>query len=339
MNGQILTFGELLLRFSPDVDADWLRANNCPVFVGGAEANVATALGLWGKDVAYVSVLPDNLLTTQLLQYLNSKNIATDHVLRQGERMGIFYLPIGSDMKNNATIYDRKYSSFYALQVGEYDWDKAFEGVSWFHLSTLTPALNGTLARVCVEALQKAKEKNIVTSIDLNFRPQLWKYGTTPKDVVPGLVQYCDIVMGNIWAFEKMLGIELPNPLLGSGKDEPYLSQAADSSEKIISLFPQVKYVANTFRFDQGQSGIRYFATLYHQKELFVSKVFHSEQIIDKVGSGDCFMAGLIDGIYDEKMPQQVIDFATAAAFNKLFIKGDTTTSAKSAILDFAKDL
>lgn len=334
MNGRILTFGELLLRFSPDVEARWLSRNECPVFVGGAEANVATALALWQRPVSYITAMPDNLLSGQLLAYLNEKNIDTSRVHFAGERLGIFYLPVGSDMKNGATIYDRKYSSFYQLQPGDIDWDKTLEGVSWLHFSALTPALNAILADVCEEALLAAKAKQIIVSVDLNFRPQLWQYGQSPSEIMPRLVQYCDVVMGNIWAAEKMLSIPFAKELVeGLATDKDYAAQAIDSSKKIMHAFPQVKYVANTFRFDaESRNGIQYYATLFTNERLHISRQYNTGKIVDKVGSGDCFMAGLIDGIYGEKQPQDILEYATAAAFSKLFIKGDTTTSTRDTI-------
>jgi 2-dehydro-3-deoxygluconokinase len=328
---KVLSFGELLLRICPDAGGQWLQENQLPFYVGGAEANVATALAQWGVPSAYLTALPQNFLSEQLVGYLRGRGIQTDPIVYQGERIGLYYLPKGKDLKNAGVIYDRAHSAFADLKPGTIDWDAAFAGVGWFHFSAICPAINRQVAEVCAEALQAATQKNITISLDLNYRAKLWQYGLTPVEVMPALAQHCTLIMGNIWAAHNMLGTGLDENLIANLDKKRLLEQALRTSEEITRQFPNCKVVANTFRFDYKQ-GIRYFTTLYTNGELQQSQEYQLEQILDKVGSGDCFMAGLIYGFYHNLAPTETLEFATAAAVNKLFILSDATTSTVADI-------
>ena len=326
MSKKVLSFGELLLRICPDGGGDWLKENVLPFYVGGAEANVATALALWDIPSAYFTVLPENMLARQLTAYLEDKGIDASRVLYQGERLGLYFLPKGKDLKNAGVIYDRDHSSFSALQPGTIDWDTVLSDVGWLHFSAISPALNARVAKVCGELLEVAAgRKELTISVDLNYRAKLWQYGVAPTEIMPGLVQHCDLVMGNLWAVEKMLGIPVDNELTGRGRKEDYLEHAQRTSEQILALFPRVKQVAKTFRFDRGEKGIHYYTAFFEGGKLYSSRDYFSAEILDKVGSGDCFMAGLIRGLYRGQAIPDVLEFATAAAFSKLFIPSDAT--------------
>lgn len=332
----VLSFGELLLRICPDTEGEWLAGNNLPFYVGGAEANVATALAIWGTPSAYLTAMPDNAMTRQLAAYLEAKKVDTSRVLYQGDRLGLYYLAKGKDLKNAGVIYDRAYSSFSEWQPGRTDWDTILKGVKWLHFSAISPALNTGVAKVCEELLEAASaRKDIRISVDLNYRAKLWQYGMAPTEVMPGLVKYCDLVMGNLWAAEKMLGIPVDNDLIASGKKEDYLSHARQTSERILEKFPKAQIVAKTFRFDHGAGGINYYTALYTGGTLYHSTEYFSDKILDKVGSGDCFMAGLIHGIYGGHSWQDTLEFATAAAYQKLFIPSDATDQEAAAIKKF----
>lgn len=322
---KVLCFGETLLRFSPELGGEWVRRATMPVYIGGAELNTATALAGWGVPVSYLTALPQHALAEEVVQEISRREVNTSSIVRSGERIGTYYLPQGADLKHTGVIYDRAHSSFAALRPGKIDWQRLFDGITWFHFSAINPALNANIAAVCAEALLVASKKNITISVDLNYRAKLWQYGQLPVDVMPELVQYCDVVMGNIWAADKMLGVGIPT--ITAEDKNGYVAAAQIVSEAIKSKFSQCKQVANTFRFDEG-NGIRYYAALHDQDKMFVARTFQSATIADKVGSGDTFMAGLIYGNYSRMSPQAAIDFATAAAFNKLFIHGDATTAS-----------
>ncbi len=329
--GKVLSFGELLLRICPDGDGEWLAENKLPFYVGGAELNVATALALWDVPSAYFTALPENFMAEQIMGYMDNCKIDTSKIYHGGDRIGLYYLPKGKDLKNAGVIYDRANSAFATLKTDTINWDSVLEGVSWFHFSAICPALNQDAADVCLEAVKAASERGITISIDLNFRAKLWQYGKQPIEIIPQLAKYCDLIMGNIWAAEKMLGIALPELFHETDDKNTYLEQAKVTSKEIITQYPKCKWVANTFRFDY-QQGIKYYTALYTENELLVSKEYRAEKILDKVGSGDCFMAGLIYGFYHQKNALDTLDFATAAAFNKLFIPSDCTTATVSDV-------
>jgi 2-dehydro-3-deoxygluconokinase len=329
--GAVLSFGELLLRISPDADGNWLDNNALPFYVGGAELNVATALALWDVPSKYFTALPKNGLSEQIIGYLNKKNIDTSPVYSHGNRLGLYFLTKGKDLKHDALIYDRANSAFADLQPGMIDWDEVLDGVSWFHFSAICPAINQQVADVCLEALKAAASRGIIISVDLNYRSKLWQYGKQPQGVMPELVKYCDVIMGNIWAAEKMLGIEVLGDIHESGQKSIYLKEALSSSKRIAEQYPKCKAVANTFRFDEWDD-IDYYTSLYTDGGFYTSHEYNTQEKVDKVGTGDCFMAGLIYGFYNDQSAQQTLEFATAAAFQKLFITSDATTNTVDEI-------
>ena len=328
---KVLCFGELLLRLSPRLSGAWITECQMPVYIGGAELNVARALARWGLPVGYCTALPANSLADEVICFVEEQGIDVSTIRRSGTRIGTYYLPQGADMKAAGVIYDRAHSSFCDLAPGEINWDAVFADVHWFHFSAISPALSAQAATVCLEAAMAAARRGITVSVDLNYRARLWQYGKQPLDVMPELVQHCDVVMGNIWAEQQMLGIPVPAELVDA--KEACLEQSFQSSREIMRRFPRCRQVANTFRFDAGEGGIRYYATLFDGNTSYVSPEQQAGQIVDKVGSGDTFMAGLIYGNCQNWWPQEVIDFAAAAAFNKLFIYGDATTSSVEEII------
>ena len=328
---KIFCFGELLLHFSPELGGKWLKQSRMPVYLGGAELNTATALAKWNVPVTYCTVLPDNYLSKEICGELSKRKISTDQLIFSGNRIGSYYLPQGSDLKNAGVIYDRAHSSFSELLPGQIDWDAVLNNVSWFHFSAISPALNQNVAVVCKEALEAASKKRITVSVDLNYRSKLWQYGKKPEEIMQVLVEHCDIIMGNIWSADDLLGISTDTDIHTKKSKSNYLKHAKKTAENIMHNFSKCKSVANTFRFDDGD-GIIYYAALDTNGSQYVSQEFSTNKVIDKVGSGDCFMAGLIYGSYNKLRSQEIIDFAAAAAFNKLFIRGDATTSTVEEI-------
>ena len=322
--GKILSFGELLLRITPDAGGEWLGENQLPVYVGGAELNVATALALWGLPSSYFTALPDNGLSAQIIKHLSNKKIDASPVYYGDGRLGLYFLTSGQDLKHDALIYDRAGSAFANLKPGVIDWDKVLQDVSWFHFSAICPAINQNVADVCLEVLEAASKKQITISVDLNYRSKLWKYGKNPVEVMPKLAKYCDLIMGNIWAAETMLGTPVQPNIHESGQKSIYLKEALQSSETIMQQYPKCKVVANTFRFD-ASAEINYYTALYTSGHFYSSNEYQSGKVVDKVGSGDCFMAGIIYGLYNQISPDETLEFATAAAFEQLFVKSDAT--------------
>ena len=336
-DGAVLTFGEILLRITPDADGEWIANSQLPFFIGGAELNVATATALWGLQTKYFTAMPDNGMTEQLLTHLQHKNVDTSVVYKGGNRLGLFYLTKGHDMKNDALIYDRAGSSFADLKPGVINWDDVLKDVRWFHFSAICPALTQHTADFCEEALTAASKRGITISVDLNYRAKLWQYGKSPIEVMPQLVKYCDLIMGNVWAVEAMLGIPVIPNIHETGQKSVYLREAQNTSEKIMAQFPKCKVVANTFRFG-NDNNINYYSALYTNDQLYHSSEYSSEAIIDKVGTGDCFMAGLIYGFCNYWDANETLEYATAAAFAKLFIPSDATTSTVEQVRNVMKN-
>ena len=320
---KVLCFGELLLRISPALDG---IAEKQPmiVYVGGAEANVATALAGWNVPVKYCTVLPDNFMSRHVIHYLEYNNIYTSSILFAGDRIGVYYLERGADLKGSM-VYDRDHSSFSGIKRGMIDWDKVLQDVSWFNFSAISPALNQNVTDVCLEALEAASKKNITISVDLNYRSRLWKYGKQPVEIMPELVQYCDVVMGNIWSANTLLGTHVDGYIHDKKNRQAYLDHAEATSKEIVQKFPKCKIVANTFRFDSNAQDILYFTTLFMNGEQYKSNEFSCHGVADRSGSGDCFMAGLIYGLYNQHAPQDIVNYAAAAAFGKLQEFGDAT--------------
>jgi 2-dehydro-3-deoxygluconokinase len=320
---KIFCFGELLLRISPAANAE-LADRPMLLYVGGAEANVATALAGWNTPVKYCTALPDNFMSRHVLQYLELKGIYTSSILFTGSRIGVYYLQRGADLKGSV-VYDREHSSFSELKRGMIDWEKVFQDVSWFNFSAISPALNASVADVCLEALEVASRMNITISVDLNYRSRLWKYGKQPVEVMPQLVQYCDVVMGNIWSSNTLLGTHIDPHLHDKKSRQAYLDHAQQTSLDIIEQFPKCKVVANTFRFDNEANDILYYTSLFQNGQQYNSSEFTCRGVLDRSGSGDCYMAGLIYGLSHQLEPQETVNYATAAAFGKLQELGDAT--------------
>ncbi|WP_114779368.1 sugar kinase [Botryobacter ruber] len=322
-NGKVLLFGELLWRLAA-VDNDASANDNLlQTFPGGAEANVAASLGLWKVPCSYFTCVPDNELANRALDVLQNNGVDTSRVLKRGDRMGLYFLMSANGLSTGQVVYDRKYSSFSQLTTGQIDWDSLLEGYTWFHWSALTPALNPNLAAVCKEALEAARKKGLTISIDLNYRSRLWDYGKTPLEVMPELVQYCDVIMGNIWAANKMLGTPIDESLDRNTSVEKYLEYAELSAKAVQAAFPQCRHVAYTYRFMDNPRHNLFYGTYYDGTKQYHSSVYETNEVVDRIGSGDAFMAGLLYSLFNNLQGQDVIDFATAAAFQKLFVAGD----------------
>lgn len=323
----VITFGEILLRLSPQ-----FAKQQAALFVGGAEANVAAALATWGDAVAYISKVPENGLSKQVLEQLSCIGVQTDRMLWGGDRIGAYYLAQGSDLKHAEVVYDRKYSSFSEIKPGTVDWDNLLGDATWFHWSAISPALNPDAVIICREVLEAATRKGMTISTDLNYRSKLWKYGKTPLDVMPELTKYCHLIMGNIWAANQMLGTPLDQEAIAADTKEQYLQAARQSAADIIKAFPKCDRVAFTFRFSAAPTHNLYYAVYWKDGELFVSKQYETNEVVDRVGSGDCFMAGLIHANLNGYTNQETVNYAAAAAYSKLFVTGDFNLTTREQI-------
>jgi 2-dehydro-3-deoxygluconokinase len=330
---KILCFGELLLRISPPAASNWLSQHQLQVYLGGAELNVAHALAHWQVPVSYCTALPNNFIAYDIINQLKHAQIDTAAIQRGGNRIGLYFLQQGTDVKNKQVYFDRKASAFAELQPGTINWENVLANVKWLHFSAIVPALNDTLVQVCEEMLEAVSKKNITISLDLNYRASLWSPNRKPDTILPSLAKYCHVIMGNIWSANLLLGAPLHLSNDGKISKDAYLHQAESTVSYIINQFPKCHTVANTFRFDMPDGSLQYFASLFHEGQFWVSPEMQSNNVKDKVGSGDCFMAALIYGIEQNMQTQQIINFAAAAAFGKLHEFGDVTQQTIPDIL------
>lgn len=321
----VLTFGELLIRLHA-ASGNFIAEEENPVvniFPGGSEANVAVALSQLQVPVSYYTAIPDTAITQSILTVFERNNIDTSKIFFKDGRIGAYYLLSANGLTSGDVIYDRAYSSFSNLKVEDIDWDKLFDGCSWFHWTALTPALSEPMAQLMKETLAQAEKRNLIISVDLNYRSRLWQYGKEPIEVMPELIKSCDIIMGNIWAANKMLGTSITDSLNRETSKEDYVAYASKVASEIFALFPKCRHIANTFRFMDSPKHNLLYGTYHISDGNYVSEMLETNALIDRIGSGDAFMAGLISGIYKGEAPQKIIDTATATGFKKLFIKGD----------------
>lgn len=317
---KIFCFGELMIRLSPESGGKWIHDESITTHIGGAELNVATALANWNVPVKYCTALPDNYLSKEICDELGKKHIDTSAIKFSGNRIGVYYLSKGAELKSAGVIYDRAYSSFGELKPGVINWDNVLKDCGWFHFSAISPGLNDNVVAVCKEALEAASAKGIKISVDLNYRPKLWQYGKKPVDVMPELVKYCNVIMGNLWAVESLLGIDSPIKE-SAGKSKEELTEATGKSMlQLHKQYPKAETFAYTFRLEK-----HYFAVLQHGPKMVVSKTYEIKNVIDKAGSGDCFMGGLIYGLTEDHSADETINFAASAAVGKLGEKGDSS--------------
>ncbi|TDQ11613.1 sugar kinase [Pedobacter metabolipauper] len=319
----ILVFGELLIRLSAASARLADNSNVLSVFTGGSEANVSASLAQWELPVTYLTAVPENVLVKTAVDELSGLGVDVSKIWYNGSRIGLYFLLSANGLSSGEVVYDRKFSSFSTLKPGTIDWDQVLEGHTWFHFTALTPALNEHTAALCLEAVTAAKRKGLTVSVDLNYRNRLWDYGVEPIHVMPQLAAQCDVIMGNIWAANKMLGTGVDPSLNRNTSVEAYIEHAAGSANEIFAKFPQCNHVANTFRFMDNPSHNLFYGTYHTRDDHYVSKIYETQEVIDRIGSGDAFMAGLIYGLVQHQSGQEIIDRATGSGYQKLFVKGD----------------
>lgn len=320
---KIVTFGEIMLRLTPPGFRRFSQASSFEVIYGGGESNVAVSLANYGLPVEFVSRLPQNDIGDCALMALRGRNVGTQHIARGGERLGIYFLEMGAVSRGSKVVYDRAHSGMASIEAGMIDWEAVFEDASWFHWTGITPAISQGAADACLEAIQTANRMGVTVSTDLNYRKNLWKYGKTPGEIMPALVEGCDIILGNEEDAEKHFGLHPENVDVtkgGSVEGEAYLSVLKQLMEK----FPRAKKVITTLRGSISASHNSWSGVLYDGKTLFEAPTYQITHIVDRVGGGDSFMAGLIYGLltYPED-DQKALNFAVAASCLKHTIYGD----------------
>jgi 2-dehydro-3-deoxygluconokinase len=322
MSDKIVTFGEIMLRLSPPNLQRFSQASSFDVTYGGGEANVAASLANFGLNAEFVSRVPENDIAKSALMNLHKVGVSTKNMAFGGERLGIYFLEYGAVNRASKVVYDRAHSSISTIKSGDINWDKVFEGASWFHWTGITPAISQGAADVCLEAIKEANKRDITVSCDLNFRKKLWSYGKTAGEVMEEMVAGCDIILGNEEDADKVFGIK---PEVGD-VEKGHVEAAAFESvgKQLMAKFPRAKKVIITLRTSISASHNKWSGVLWDGKNLFEAPEYDITHIVDRVGGGDSFMGGLIYGLinYPED-DQSALNFAVAASCLKHTIHGD----------------
>jgi 2-dehydro-3-deoxygluconokinase len=309
MKNKVITLGEILLRLSTPGFARFTQAGSFQALYAGSEANVAASLCHFGIPAAHITRFPDNDLGKAAVQTLRRYGVDTQHIVFGPGRMAIYFLENGSMQRASRVIYDRFDSAFAHIERGMIDWDKVFADASWFHWTGITPALSQGAADVCRDAVAAARSKGLTVSGDINYRRNLWQYGKTAQDIMPALITGTDIVVAGITDMENCTGIT------GASFEE--------ACRAFMQTFSQVKKITTTIRDAVSSSHNRLTGMVWNGQSLVSSQPYELTHIVDRVGGGDAYMAGLIYGLLTQKSDVDTVEFATAASTLKHSIEGD----------------
>jgi len=318
---RIVTMGEIMLRLSTPNNEKFIQADEFDINYGGGEANVAVSLANYGHDAEFVSALPKNPIGDAAIATLRKYNVGTKHISRSGERVGIYFLETGSAMRASNVVYDRAHSSISTAKADEFDFDAIFKDADWFHFTGITPAVSDSAAKLTEVALKAAKKAGVTVSVDLNFRKKLWS-SEKAKRIMTNLMQYVDVCIGNEEDAEKVLGFKPGNTDVTAGELE--LNGYVDIFNQMCDQF-KFKYVISSLRESFSASNNDWSACIMDgaTREFYHSKKYHITPIVDRVGGGDSFAAGLICGLCDKKDFKSALEFAVAASALKHTIPGD----------------
>lgn len=320
---KIVTFGEIMLRLATPGYLRFGQANELTATFGGGEANVAVSLANYGMDTDYITRLPNNDIARACLQDLRGRGVGTDHVLFGGERMGIYFLETGAVARASKVIYDRSHSSIAEIQPGMVDWETILDRAGWFHWTGITPAISQGAADVCREAIQTANRLGVTVSCDLNYRKNLWKYGKSASEVMPELVEGCDLILGNEEDADKVFGIKPEGFDVTATQGKVNAAEFESVCRQLMARFPRAKKVVITLRGAINANHNTWGGVLFDGNRLYQSPRYDITHIVDRVGGGDSFMGGLIYGLLTYADDQQALDFAAAASCLKHTIYGD----------------
>lgn len=334
MHKRVVTLGEMMLRLKAPGFERFFQSPTLEATFGGGEGNVAISLANFGLDVSFVTALPNNPIAEACVRFLRGYGVDTAHIHRGGERMGIYFLEGGANQRPSNVVYDRAHSSIATISSGSFNWDAVFDGADWFHITGITPALSETAADLSLQAVQAAKSRDVTVSCDYNFRKKLWQYGKTAPEVMTELVKYVDVGIANEEDCQKSLGIKID-----SGDNEPGVTSGNLNKEryqalaqKMVETFPNLKYQAITLRESFSATHNGWSACLYNGTDFFLSRRYDITDIVDRVGGGDSFAAGLIYGLHTGMADEAALNFAVAASCLKHSILGDVNLVSVSEV-------
>ena len=330
--GKIVTLGEIMLRLSPAGNYRFVQSESFQIFPGGGEANVAVSLANYGHTACFVSKLPSHEIGQIAVNALRRYGVKTEYISRGGDRVGLYYAETGASMRPSKVIYDRAHSAIAEADISDFDFDKIMEDADWFHWSGITPAISDKAAEIVRVACEAAKRHGVTVSVDLNFRKKLW---TSEKaiSVMRSLMQYVDVCIGNEEDANMCLGYKPDADVEGGKTDAEGYYEIFKGMMKEFGF----KYVVSTLRESYSASHNGWKALIYDGKTFYESKHYDINPIIDRVGGGDSFSAGLIHGLLSYKDQTKALEFAVAASALKHTIPGDFNLVSTSEVESLAK--
>ena len=321
---KVVTFGEIMLRLSPPGYLRFSQTNSFDIVYGGGESNVAVSLANYGIPVEFVTRIPKSEIGECALMELRKRGVGTSHIVLGGERLGIYFMETGAVNRSSNVVYDRTNSAMAELKSGMINWDKVFDGVSWFHWTGITPAISKNAADVCLEAVKIASDKGLTISTDLNYRSKLWKYEGNRNEIMTELTSYSDIILGNEEDTEMHFGIKPEGLDITTQGNEMNSEAFLSVCNQMMKKFPKAKKIIITLRGSISASHNSWAGILYDGKKMYESIQYQITDIVDRIGGGDSFMGGLIYGFLNyPNEDQKALDFAVAASSLKHTIKGD----------------
>ncbi len=333
MKNKVVGFGDLLVRLAAPGYQRLIQAHSFDVYYTGAEANVLAFLALNGVKTSFVTRLPENLISTCAISHLHRYDIGTEDIVFGGDRIGSYYLERGASQRPSRLVYDRKYTSIATASKEDFDWDSIFEDAGYFHLTGITPALGKDLPDICLEACRKAKEKDITVSCDLNYRKALWS-ASDAKKAMERILPFVDVLIGNEEDSEKVLGIKPKGTDVTRGvlDRSAYESVARELTERF-----GFKMVSFTLRESISASDNNWSGMLYKDGDAFFSRRYPIH-IVDRVGGGDSFSAGIIYSMIHGYDPQHTVEFAAAASCLKQTIEYDFNLTTAAEVEQLIQD-
>jgi len=323
---KVVTFGELMLRLAAPGTERLLQTPRLDATFGGSEANVAIGLSLLGIAASHVTVLPDqNPLSDMCIGELRRYGVDTTDIVRSQGRFGLYYLESGANQRPPRILYDRENSAMSVAKLGTVSWEPIFQNAGWFHVSEITPAISATAADVTLDAMRRAKKSGLTVSCDLNHRKNLWKWGTDAQEVMPVLMQQTDIVIGNRETMDVVLGVSARGDFKAV-------------TRKALKTYPSLKTVVLTRRESRSASHNAWSACLDDGKKFVESRHYEITHIVERVGGGDAFDAGLIYGLLKLPTLEEALEFASATAVLKHSIPGDFSRSTLEEVVALLKD-
>jgi 2-dehydro-3-deoxygluconokinase len=318
---RLVTFGEIMLRLMPPGHERILQTSRFVATLGGGEANVAVSVATFGWPASYVTVLPPaHPIAEAAIGELRRFNVDTSQIVRAKGRMGLYFVETGANQRASKVVYDRDYTSIMLAKPGDIDWSKVFDGAGWFHITGITPALSESSAALSLESVEQAKKHGLTVSCDLNYRKNLWKYGKKPAEVMPGLLKFVDVAIANEEDCQMSLGITSDVDVHSGQLDH---SAYESLSGKVLREYPNLKSIAITLRESYSADRNGWAACINDRSEFMVSRRYEINDIVDRVGGGDSFAAGLIYAMLTGKPSRESLEFAVAASCLKHSISGD----------------